>query len=383
MRAASLAALWLTLVATALAQSSSKSHAPDECSFGGDKAFDALMTSLEKAPSCNVAAVKLRRCAWGSSADTQFAPVVISKCEKTFLPKLSPSAEDRYVEEMQLCAYEESRADGTLSMSEAALCQVDIAAGYASHPEKFKDQPLRASFNCESAKTPLETAVCSHIALGHADIVLSRVYRGVLKNSSAKDRPALIRNEKDWLAVVPHKCGLIASAATDRSINCVRNEFELRFTALDDCENIGLNEGESILPCLRESTKPSTEMPDVRPRASFDCENPSDGVQLAICADSDLGQLDLDLDAIYSDAMTLLPTEEHTAMASSQQGWHKFIAKTCPLGAIGGIPDIITRGCIRDLYQKRIAQLQSCSRKESSQAISCVNRFEGLEPSAK
>ena len=151
--------------------------------YAATAAKKPVMVSSERSKRLHPAALPSRPhdCAWGSSADAEFAPVAISKCEKTFLARLPSPAHDRYTEEMQLCAYEESRADGTIHISEAALCQADVAADYAMHPEKSNDHPLRASFNCASAKTPLETAICSHIALGHADIVLSRVYSGFRK----------------------------------------------------------------------------------------------------------------------------------------------------------------------------------------------------------
>jgi uncharacterized protein YecT (DUF1311 family) len=221
--------LFILLLACAVAPL----YAQDACSFGGEKAAEDFVTALKKAPSCAAAVSKLHECAWGSSADAQFALVPISKCEKTFLAKLAPSAHDRYSEEMQLCAYQESHAEGTIHISEAALCEVDVAADYATHPERANDQPLRASFNCASAKTPLEISICSHIALGHADIVLSRVYSGFRKELPPEDRPALIRNQREWLLMVPRKCNLSTSPASQRTIDCIRNEFELRFTALD------------------------------------------------------------------------------------------------------------------------------------------------------
>jgi uncharacterized protein len=359
-----------------LACSAASLQAQDACSFGSEEAGHGLVKALEKAPSCKAAVDKLHACAWGSSADAQFAPIAISKCEKTFLAKLPPPAEERYIEEMQLCAYRESRAEGTISISEAALCQADVAADYATHPEKASDQPLRASFNCASAKTPLGTTVCSHIALGHADIVLSRVYNGFRKSLPEKDRAALVQNQKNWLATVPSKCELTTSPASERTINCIRNEFELRFTALD-CDGPGED-------CLNDILHPDTSSddsvtPNYNPRASFDCEKPSNAIEIAICADSDLGQLDLKLDSIYGVASDLLPKSERKALDNSQQRWHGFVSSTCPVGAVGGIPPVISRACIRDLYEKRINQLQSCPRADPSQAISCLNHFQGLD----
>ena len=230
-------------------------HAQEECTYFGEKASNDLMTALEKSPSCSAAVDKLHRCEWGSSVDARFAGVVISKCEKTFLARLPRPAKERYTEEMQLCAYRESRAEGTIHISEAAMCEVDVAADYAVHPQKAQDQPMPASFSCTAAKTPLEIAICSRPALGHADIVLSRVYTDVLRTIPAKDRAALVQNEKDWLAMVPRKCGITSSPASDPSINCARNQFELRFTNLDNCQPMEAGHQGDIVPCIRDSFK--------------------------------------------------------------------------------------------------------------------------------
>ena len=90
---------------------------------------------------------KMHDCAWGSSADTQLALVVISTCEKAFFPKLSALGREHYRDEMRLCAYEYSKTEGTISMSAAALCQVDVATRFAGNPD-FAEQPIaRASFD--------------------------------------------------------------------------------------------------------------------------------------------------------------------------------------------------------------------------------------------
>lgn len=94
--------------------------AQEPCNYRSENPFDAMAKDLSQAKTCSAAAAKMRDCAWGSSADTQLAPIVIEKCEKTFLPKLSPAAQKRYADEMQLCAYEYARQEGTIYMSAAA-----------------------------------------------------------------------------------------------------------------------------------------------------------------------------------------------------------------------------------------------------------------------
>ena len=212
-----------------------KAQTKPACDFGGDDNFNKTVKLLETAPSCGKANSILHACAWGSSVDTTFAPIVVAKCEKVFLAKLPQPAEERYIEEMQLCPYAESREEGTLYMSEAALCQADVAEDFATHLDKWQLKPLRASFDCALAKTPLETTICADTALGHADIVLSRNYISFLKNVSAAQRAALVADEREWLRALPAKCGLSVLPASQKTINCLRNQFEIRFTLLDSC----------------------------------------------------------------------------------------------------------------------------------------------------
>ena len=96
----------LVLVAFLSIGTSILTCAQEPCHQGSKDAFDALANDLSLAKSCRAAAAKMHDCAWGSSADTRLAPIVIAKCEKTFFRNLSPAAQKRYAGEMQLCAYE-------------------------------------------------------------------------------------------------------------------------------------------------------------------------------------------------------------------------------------------------------------------------------------
>ena len=350
--------------------------AQDQCHYGSEGVFDALAKDLTQAASCDVAAAKMRDCASGSSADTQLAPIVISKCESGFLRKLSPEAEKRYADEMQLCAYEYARQEGTMYMSAAALCQVDVVAHFAADPVAASRPAGRTSFDCDKAKTPLELAICSDIRLGHADIVLSRVYAGTLKNSDKEGRSALIASEKQWLQSIQTKCGLSATLDSQESRNCLINEFELRFTVLDSCS-------EKITYCLQSSgdvgDQPAAARSTSNRRASFDCETPSSALEIVICADAELGQTDIELAQALHDADTANATVLHKDLIESQRKWFSFVSRTCPLGAAGGIPSVLARSCVRTSFQTRIVQLQTCSQKELQARIPCLNDFHLLE----
>jgi len=351
------------------------SPAQEPCKYGSEDAFDALAKDLSQAKSCNAAAAKMRECAWGSSADTQLAPIVIEKCEKTFLPSLSPAAQKRYADEMQLCAYEYAGQEGTMYMSAAALCQVDVAARFAADPVAASRTSLRASFDCDKAQTPLEKAICFDIRIGHADVVLSRVYGGMLKNSDKEERPALIKSEKEWLQSIPPKCGLSGTPFSQKSLSCVRDEFEVRFTMLDSCS-------EKISYCLQsyadDAMRPHN-VPSVpsapSQRASFDCEAPSSALEIVICANADLGQTDILLAQAYQDASTAMTGAQHKDLVDSERQWLRFVSGTCPLGTIGGIPSVLARSCVRAAFQTRIAQLQTCPQRKLPERIPCLNDF--------
>jgi len=350
--------------------------AQEPCHYGSEDAFGALANDLSQAKSCAAAAAKMHECAWGSSADTRLAPIVVAKCEKVFLRKLSPKALRGYAEEMQLCAYEYSQQQGTMYMSAAALCQVDVAVGFAADPAAASKLAGRASFDCDKAQTPLELAICSDTKLGHADIVLSRVYAGWLKNSDKEDRAALVQSEKQWLESIPKKCGLSATQISEKSLNCLRNDFELRFGMLDSCF-------EKVIVCLQsfndQSDREAAAASTPNPRASFDCESPSSALEIVICADAELGETDIKLAQAYHDADEDMTAVQHKVLVDSERQWLHFVSGTCPLGTVGGIPSVLARSCVRAAFQSRIAQLQTCLLKKPQEQLPCLNDFHVLE----
>jgi uncharacterized protein len=370
---------YLGLVALLSIWANNPARAQESCKYGSENPFDEMAKDLSQAKSCKAAAAKMRECAWGSSADTQLAPIVIKKCERTFFSRLSPAAQKRYTDEMQLCAYEFAGQEGTMYMSAAALCQVDVAARFAADPVASGRNSLRASFDCDKAQTPLENAICSDIQIGHADVVLSRVYGGTLKNSDKEERSALIESEKQWLQSIPTKCGLSGTPFSQKSLNCVRDEFEVRFTMLDSCF-------EKISYCLQsyaDDAKRPHNVPSApsapSQRASFDCEAPSSALEIVICADAELGQTDIELAQTYHDAGTVIVSVQNKDLIESERQWLRFVSRTCPLGTVGGIPSVLARSCVRTAFQTRIAQLQACPQKKVQERIPCLNDFHLLE----
>jgi uncharacterized protein len=349
----------------------------DDCHFGSSEAFDQLAKALEQEKSCPAAAKRMHDCAWGSSADTQLAPIVISKCENTFFTKLSAVGKEHYEEEMQLCAYEYSKAEGTISMSAAALCQLDVATEFAGNP-KFAEQPMaRASFECSKAETALEKAICSDRRLGHADIMLGRVYKRFMNSLPREKRSALIESQRQWMKHVVRDCRASDAPLSLAVQNCVANEFENRFTDLDSC--FDSPEQQDAAECLRETAsarqEEGTSETSGKTRASFDCEQPKSSLQLAVCADASLGQKDIELSEAFADLSKTLSQSERGNLQNSQREWLHYVEGLCPMGAAGGIPPLLTRSCIETAFQTRTAQLRGCSAQSEPKRSQCMNDF--------
>jgi hypothetical protein len=204
-----------------------------EACFGSDAA--ALSTALEHAGSCRAAFAKLSECSWGSSADLAFGDVVVKVCEREFLAKLTAAGKANYAAEAALCAYEHALQDGTMYRSMEALCRAEVASRFAQTPTLAERALPRASFDCATARTPLEKAICADPKLGRADLALSRVYKQAMQSLTPGQRSALNANERQWMAHLVVDCRL-GDAASEKARGCARAAFEARFTAIEDCE---------------------------------------------------------------------------------------------------------------------------------------------------
>jgi uncharacterized protein len=264
-------------------------------------------------------------------------------------------------------------------MAVASGCQVDVSKHFAAEPAALNQPAPTASFDCAKAQTAMEKAICSDIRLGHADIVLSRVYTDRLQGPE-KDRAVLIENQKRWRQGVAAKCGVtiaVKGLLSPKSMNCLRNEFELRFTALDSC--VGEIE-DCVLPPFdahRRSESAAVSAGNTartEARATFDCQKASTPLENVICADADVGQADIRLAHAYRQADRAM-SGQHRELVESQRQWLGRVSKYCPLGDAGGIPDMTARLCVRDRFENRTSQLQACSKKEPQERLTCLNDF--------
>ncbi|MDT3378782.1 lysozyme inhibitor LprI family protein [Labrys neptuniae] len=356
----------------------------NSCAKPGESGIEGLENLLREQKSCKAATALLRECRWGSSADTSFSAIVVSICEKEFYPQLSKADQIDYGDRMQLCAYRYASQQGTLYMSMAATCQSEVAARFAD-PNTAREPLGRASFNCGEADTALEKAICSDRKLGQADLVLAQGYGEAVASLKAdpETRGALIADQRRWLDRVARKCDLVdgsrpfsaKSLVSAKSLACARGAFEKRFALLDGCGEAGIS-----IDCLAETADGAADAADPGLRASFDCDKPSTPLEIAICADTDLGQADIRLAAIYENAKKTVAGEpDRKLLVESQRRWLAFVQGTCPLGAVGGIPPVLGRACVRSAFELRGKQLTACLSKPDIERKACLDDFRILE----
>lgn len=224
----------LAVLASLAALAAAPTRAATTCpGFFSDHAADALLKRLSTEP-CRAAVATLRLCRWGSGADIAFGPPVVKTCERGFYARLSPEAKRGYGQRMQMCADRYAGQEGSIYVSEAVVCQAELAARAAADPIRAT-APVRASFDCAKARTPLETAICSDAKLGQADVILSDAYADALASVRGPvGRAKLGASERRFLAAVVRTCRLTAQSRPGAaSVACARTAFEARFKDLD------------------------------------------------------------------------------------------------------------------------------------------------------
>lgn len=334
---------------------------------------DGLLDALNRSSSCQSALKTYEDCEWGSSADTNFSAVVVTKCEGDFISKLNPVELKNYADRMQLCAYRYSMSQGTLYMSMAATCQAETAASFAANPSLAKTALPRASFDCTKARTDVEKTICVAPALGRADLVLNEAYHDAIDPSmSPQDKEHLADHQRQWLERTVARCK--PNGTSDKTIvDCLRSSFEARFTAFTECSEAG------NVDCVDESER--EEKVQVGPRASFDCDKPQTGLEVVICADSDLGQADIGLANAYKMALAGTTNALRDAIIKSERSWLNFVEASCPLGVVGAIPPLQARICVKSAFQQRTDQLTTC-RSDHNPDMACFWKFSLLPQQA-
>ena len=92
---------------------------------------DEIISLLQNAASCNAAMELFESCANGASGDTEFGDIVVSNCEKSFLPKLTSHEKRVYAHRQKQCSEKYKNKEGSMYVSCAAFCRAKVAKSYA------------------------------------------------------------------------------------------------------------------------------------------------------------------------------------------------------------------------------------------------------------
>jgi hypothetical protein len=226
---------WLLILGSALVPRPAFAEA--KCPAGNAPIFEE---DLRATPSCEAAHKLHDACSWGSSGDAGLSGVVIEKCEAVFLSGLTPAQKRNYQARQQRCSDKYAREDGSLAVAEASLCAEAIAVAFARNATTAGRipaaplAPVKASFDCDKARTKLELLICSSDVIGGADIDLSEIYRKAFNRAAPDARKALVASENGWLSYVAKSCIGAASSAYD-SKSCAEQAFSDRADQLKRC----------------------------------------------------------------------------------------------------------------------------------------------------
>jgi uncharacterized protein YecT (DUF1311 family) len=208
-----------------------------KCPAGNAPIFEE---DLRATPSCEAAHKLHDACSWGSSGDARLSGVVIEKCEAVFLDRLTSTQKRNYQARQQRCSDKYAREDGSLAIAEASLCAEAIAVSFARNTAAAGRipatplAPVKASFDCNKARTKLEQLICSSEIIGGEDIDLSAAYRKAFDSAAPDARKALVASENGWLSYVAKSC--IGDAIGDfDSKSCAEQAFSDRADQLKRC----------------------------------------------------------------------------------------------------------------------------------------------------
>jgi uncharacterized protein len=130
---------------------------------------------------------------------------------------------------------------------------------------------------------------------------------------------------------------------------------------------LAITDTDSKIECLegREDPQPNAMVqPQARPRfsTSFNCAKAVSSIEVTICSDSELAQLDSQMGQLYSEA--LKGRNNNRTMISEQLQWISLRKSKCEQGSLSKI-----RACIMQLTRDRIASLTAIATAQNTKPI--------------
>jgi len=103
---------------------------------------------LVHAPTCDKSLALFQTCSYGAGGDVGLSNVVVKKCERDFLTKLSARQRRIYDRKQRRCAHKYQDESGTMYRSFEAFCSANLARTYAhrftksANHRRFSNRPL-------------------------------------------------------------------------------------------------------------------------------------------------------------------------------------------------------------------------------------------------
>ncbi|MGO8951941.1 MAG: caspase family protein [Rhodomicrobium sp.] len=177
----------------------------------------------------------------------------------------------------------------------------------------------KPSFDCRTNHTEAEVTVCNKPELSALDNEMNRLYTQSLKAFSETKGKALIAQQRLWLKA-RNDCAT--------GIECLAGKYREQIKKLKASAPTVASAGSQIQP-------------------SFDCNTRTLPAEVAVCANTELAQLDLDMDRLYTQQLKTAKGTPRQALVAGQRHWVRN-RDTCS----GSVP------CLKVQYKARIERLQ-------------------------
>ena len=126
--------LSLSLASFLLLAPGASAYAEQACpvTHQGDSFLDDVVKEIEKAPSCVRADAIAAACALGASGDNAIVAPALTRCETAFKGRLNKRQQRTYAAQRRKCVRKYARKSGTMYLSMAAFCGLNVAKKFAA-----------------------------------------------------------------------------------------------------------------------------------------------------------------------------------------------------------------------------------------------------------
>jgi uncharacterized protein len=192
-------------------------------------------------------------------------------------------------------------------------------------------EPGPPAFDCRSARTSVEIAICRDARLGSCDRALNDMFDRAQARLGRR-APELRRAQDQWLPV-RDACAREGRAGFEAVVECVGRTYDERIAEL-----ARIGEADTTASVPRAPANPS-----------FDCRYARTPVERSICADPGLASLDREMASLFGEALNRAPAR---ALEADQNDWRAERDACARTGRS-------IESCVEGAYRTRIRELRA------------------------